>query len=166
MEFLADATAQAARTEERFAQALIEANVDQVRQAFHPVLVLTAMVLLVVLVGMADTLAAAVSERTRQIGAIRAVGVQRRFVRRMIMTEALLMGVLGLVLALLFGLGLGVLWVAETFRYLLGWVLELHVPYLEMAAICLITLVVCALAGLLPAQGAAALEPASALRYE
>ena len=68
----------------------------QVRRAFAPVNVLAGLVLLVVLVGTADTLAAGVLERTRELGTMRAVGVRRRLLRRMVVTEALVIGTLGL----------------------------------------------------------------------
>lgn len=72
----------------------------QVRRAFAPLLVLSALVLVVVLVGMADALAADIAERTRELGVIRALGVRRRPLSRMVIAEAGLLGALGLVLAL------------------------------------------------------------------
>jgi len=70
-------------------------------------------VLFVVLVGISDTLAAGVMERTREIGAIRVVGVARKQIRHMVLIEGLVLGILGLTLALMGGLALGTLWVEE-----------------------------------------------------
>ena len=100
---------------------LIDFFAGQVRRAFAGLHILAGMVLVVVLVGMADTLAAGVAERTRELGAIRALGVRRRYLRRMVLLEGLLLGALGLGLALAAGLALGTLWVDATFPYLLGW---------------------------------------------
>jgi putative ABC transport system permease protein len=145
---------------------LLEYFTSQVRRAFAPVDVLAGLVLLVVLVGMADTLAASVLERTRELGVMRAVGIRGRQLRRMVVAEGLVLGTLGLILAVSAGLALGVLWVEETFPYLLGWVLEIHIPYGSVETVCAVTIAVCLVAALLPARRAARLEPAVALRYE
>ena len=124
------------------------------------------MVFLVVLIAVADTLAAGEAERTRELGGLRAVGVERRYLRRMVLAESLALGALGLILASVAGLGLGMLWVEATFPYLLGWVLELYSPYGYVAIIAVSTLLVCLVAASLPALHAARLDPAVALRYE
>jgi hypothetical protein len=111
-------------------------------------------------------LAAGVIERTREIGAIRVVGVRRRSIRRMVLMEGLVLGVIGLALAAASGLALGTLWVDATFPALLGWVLQPHVPYAQAGVVMLLTMAVCVLAALGPARRAASLEPAVALRYE
>ncbi|MBI3388101.1 MAG: ABC transporter permease [Deltaproteobacteria bacterium] len=145
---------------------IVEYFASQVRRGFAGVYILAVLVLSVVLVGMADTLAAGVIERTREIGAVRVVGVRRRYVRRMVLMEGLVLGIVGLALAAVAGLALGTLWVDATFPALLGWVLELHVPYEQAGVVILLTVAVCVLAALAPARRAAALEPAVALRYE
>ena len=145
---------------------IVDYFASQVRRAFAGVYILAMMVLAVVLVGMADTLAAGVMERTREIGAIRVVGVRRGAVRRMVIMEGVVMGLVGLVLAAIGGLTLGRLWVDATFPALLGWVLEPHVPYGQAGTVAAITVLVCVVAALAPARRAAALEPAVALRYE
>jgi ABC-type lipoprotein release transport system permease subunit len=48
----------------------------------------------------------------------------------------------------------------------LGYVLGLHPPYVQLGLIALMTAPVCAIAAVLPARGAARLEPAVALRYD
>jgi ABC-type lipoprotein release transport system permease subunit len=80
--------------------------------------------------------------------------------------EAMGLGLPGLLLAIVAGFSLGTMWVRQTFPYLLGWALETHVPYGQLAVVCAATLGVCWLACLLPARRAAALEPAAALREE
>jgi putative ABC transport system permease protein len=145
---------------------LMEYFAAQVRRAFAPVSVLAGLVLVVILVGIADTLAASVVERTRELGAIRAVGIRRQHVRRMVLVEGLVLGTLGLALGVSAGLALGTLWVKATFPYLLGWVLEIYVPYSQLLIVCVVTIAVCLVAGMLPARRAANLEPAVALRYE
>lgn len=138
----------------------------QVQRAFAPVDVLGGLVLLVVLVGLADTLAASVVERTRELGVMRAVGVWRSHLRRMVVAEGLVLGTMGLILAVSTGIALGTLWVKATFPYLLGWALEIYIPYKSVAVVVLTTIAVCMIAALLPARRAAGLEPVAALRYE
>lgn len=139
---------------------------EQVHRAFAPIDVLAILVLLVVLLGLADTLVASVADRTREFGMMRAVGIQRRYLRRIVVAEAAVHGGVGLLLAIVVGLGLGVLWVEQTFAYLLGWALELYVPFAGLAFVFLATAVVCYAAAIVPARRAAGLVPADALRYE
>jgi putative ABC transport system permease protein len=145
---------------------IVEYFASQARLAFAGVYVLAALVLFVVLVGISDTLAAGVIERTREIGAIRVVGVQRQQVRRMVLIEGVVLGMLGLALAVGGGLALGTLWVDETFPRLFGWVLDVYVPYAYGVGVALTTLAASLAAAHLPARRAASLEPAVALRYE
>jgi putative ABC transport system permease protein len=145
---------------------IVEYFASQVRRGFAGVYILAGLVLAVVLVGMADTLVAGVIERTREIGAIRVVGVRRQSVRRMVLMEGVVLSVVGLALAAVAGFALGTLWVDATFPALLGWVLQPHVPYQQAGLVAVLTVVVCMLAALAPARRAAALEPAVALRYE
>jgi putative ABC transport system permease protein len=144
----------------------IDFYAHQVRRAFAALELLTAMVLTVVLVGLADTLSAGVAERSRDLGSMRALGVRRRYLRRIVLLEGLFLGAVGLLLALTAGLALGRLWVDATFPYLLGWTITYYVPYIQVARMALISTAVCLAAGLLPASRAARLEPAVALRYE
>lgn len=139
---------------------------EQAQRAFQPIDLLAVVVFLVVLFGVADTLVAGLIERTRDIGVLRAVGMPRGVVARIIRVEAVYLGGMGLALALVTGLILGLLWVRATFPYLLGWLLNLHLPWMSIGLVSGLTLAVCLLASILPARWAAALRPADALRQE
>jgi putative ABC transport system permease protein len=115
---------------------------------------------------MADTLVAGILERTRELGVLRALGVRRRYLARTVVLEALLLGGSGFVLALTSGLALAVLWVKGTLPYLLGWVLELHVPYRQVPMLAAIIAAVALGAAVLPARRAARLLPEVAIRQE
>ena len=67
-----------------------------------------AMAIVIALLGIANTLALSIMERKREIGLLRAVGMTRRQVRRMIRWEAVLIAVFGAVIGMLVGVGLGV----------------------------------------------------------
>ena len=63
--------------------------------------------IVIALVGVVNTLALSVMERTREIGLLRAVGMQRRQVKRMIRGEAVVVSLIGAVLGLVVGICLG-----------------------------------------------------------
>ena len=145
---------------------LLEWFAVQVRRAFAGLYVLAALVMLVVLFGVVDTLAASVVERQRGLGAIRALGIRRRQLQSMTVVEALLLGTLGILLALGMGMAMGALWVNVTFPSLIGWVLDLHIPYARLGALAALSVAVCLVAAFLPARRVARLDPAVALRCE
>ena len=60
------------------------------------------------MLGIVNTLALSVLERTREIGLLRAIGLSRRQLRGMITIEAIATAVFGAVLGTILGLGLGV----------------------------------------------------------
>lgn len=145
---------------------LVDWIAEQVRQAFKGLDVLAALVLVVVLVGVGDTLAIGILERTRELGIVRAVGVRRRVLARIVVWEALALGALGVVVAIGFGLGLGIFWVTSTFPALLGWTLSLHVPVEEVLRLTVAAIATCLVAAYLPAVRLARLDPVQALRTE
>ena len=124
------------------------------------------MVLLVVALGVADTVAAGVVERRRELAAMGAFGVRRAGLARMILVEASLLGLCGVALALTTGLALGVVWVKATFPDLVGWVLELHVPALYFVLTAALAVAVCLVAAVSPAYRCMRVQLAEALRYE
>jgi putative ABC transport system permease protein len=144
----------------------VESNLTQMRRAFQAFHALGVLVLLVVLIGLADTLAASVLEARRQVGTLRALGVRRRVIRGVVLTEGVLLGSFGLLLAVATGVALSIAWVEATGPLLLGFELELHLPWRQMAILGSLAIAVSLLAGLFPARRAARLEPAVALRDE
>jgi putative ABC transport system permease protein len=140
--------------------------VVEARRAFAPMAVIEAVLLLVALLSVGDTLAAGVLRRLREIGTLRALGVRRAPVVRIVLVEALVIGGLGLVLGGAAGALLGALWIHRTLPHLLGWLLAFNFPWRRARWVVLATVSVCLVAAILPARRAARLEPAQALRYE
>ena len=70
-----------------------------------------ALTILIALLGIANTLALSVFERTREIGLLRAVGMTRTQTRRMIRWEAAIISAVGAVLGTVLGVALGILMV-------------------------------------------------------
>lgn len=110
-------------------------------------------------IGLMNIMLVSVSERTREVGLVKAIGGQRKMVSRQFLTEAVIISLLGAV----FGIVLGIL-VGNLFSVVLktGFV----VPWVWVFYGILICTIVGLLAGLYPALKAGKLNPIEALRYE
>ncbi|MFD7978438.1 ABC transporter permease [Streptomyces sp. NPDC059071] len=110
--------------------------------------------------GIVNTLAVSVAERTREIGVLRALGMDRAAVRRTIRLEALTVAGLGTLLGLTGGLfgawAVGSLANGAVEQY------SLAVPWGTLLLVCLLSLTVGTLAAAVPARRAAALSPLEA----
>ncbi|GAA2246769.1 FtsX-like permease family protein [Streptomyces atrovirens] len=83
-----------------------EALKDQIGQLLNMIYGLLALAIVVAVLGVVNTLALSVVERTREIGLMRAIGLSRRQLRRMIRMESVVIALFGALL----GLGLGMGW--------------------------------------------------------
>ena len=81
----------------------VESIADQIDQALAAVNVMVVLAVIIALIGIANTLALSVFERTRELGLLRAVGMTRRQVRRMIRLEAALVAIFGAALGVAVG---------------------------------------------------------------
>lgn len=81
-----------------------EAQIDQLVSLFSGLL---GLALIIAVLGIANTLALSIVERTREIGLLRAVGMSRRQVRSMVRIEASVTAVFGALLGVAMGTGLG-----------------------------------------------------------
>jgi putative ABC transport system permease protein len=124
--------------------------------------VLLGLSVVVSLLGMINTLVLAVFERTRELGMLRAVGMTRRQVRRMIRHEAVLTSLIGAGIGLPLGVGLGALAVRALADYGVGFSL----PTGTLLAFTVVAVVAGLLAALLPARRASRLNVLKALQYE
>lgn len=79
---------------------------NQIGQLLNIVYGLLALAIIVAVLGVVNTLALSVVERTREIGLMRAIGLSRRQLRRMIRLESVVIALFGALL----GLGLGMGW--------------------------------------------------------
>ena len=70
--------------------------------------VLLLLSILIAVLGIVNTLALAVLERTRELGMLRAVGLARRQTRRMITVEAVIVAVFGALLGIVVGSAFGI----------------------------------------------------------
>jgi putative ABC transport system permease protein len=142
-----------------------EEYVDQVASQLDLLLnVLTgmlAMAIVIALLGIANTLALSIMERKREIGLLRAVGMTRRQVRRMIRWEAVLIAVFGAVIGMVVGVGLGVAVVAA-----IGSGITLALPRSNLALYLLVAAVGGIVASIVPGWRGSRLDVLDAIAYE
>jgi putative ABC transport system permease protein len=113
--------------------------------------------------GIINTLALSVIERTREVGLLRAVGMSRRQLRRMVRLEAIAISVLGAVLGVVMGLVFG--FVLQRAVADQG-ITDLSIPVVQLAVFVLVAAVVGVLAAVLPARRAAKLNVLRAITTE
>jgi putative ABC transport system permease protein len=83
----------------------------QINQIVMIVYVLLALSVVIAVIGIINTLALSVFERTRELGLLRAVGMHRKQVKRMVRTESVIVAFLGGAVGLAIGVALGVAFV-------------------------------------------------------
>jgi putative ABC transport system permease protein len=134
--------------------------------------VLMVILIAIVVTGIMNTMWIAIRERTREIGALRAIGMQRGGVLRMFLLESLLLGLMGTGMGALVGAGIAGLINAAAIKVPLGMQLFLmsdrlhlavHAPLL-VGSVVLIS-VVSALAAIYPSVRAARLRPIEAMSH-
>ena len=122
--------------------------------------VLLALSVIVSIFGIVNTLVLTVFERTRELGMLRAIGMTRRQVRRMIRHESVITALIGGVLGIILGVVLGALLIARVDF------IEFSLPTGQIIVFAIATIVVGILAAIFPARRAAKLDPLKALQYE
>ena len=133
------------------------------RMALIVCLVLGA-ALVIALSGLANTTDVSVLERVREIGVLRATGSSRKEIRRLIVTEGVLVAAVGGGLGLLVGTALGVSETLAMAKSAEG--MTVHVPSLWLLALFAVTLAVGLAASVRPAGRAASVPPVRALSEE
>ncbi|MEA1902709.1 MAG: FtsX-like permease family protein [Actinomycetota bacterium] len=137
-----------------------EAQVDQMVALFTGLL---GLALVIALLGIANTLALSIVERTREIGLLRAVGMSRPQVRRMVRWEAIITATFGALLGVLIGslIGFGV--VTSLADDGLG---SFALPHTQLIMWLGLSVVAGLIASIGPARKAARLDVLQAISYE
>jgi putative ABC transport system permease protein len=125
---------------------------------------LLAMAVIVAVLGVINTLAMSVFERSQEIGMLRAIGLDRKGIKRMVRLESLVISLFGGVL----GVGLGVFfgWAAGKLLALTLSTYELVLPWGRIGIFLALAAVVGILAALWPARRAARLNMLAAIKSE
>jgi putative ABC transport system permease protein len=122
--------------------------------------VLLALSVVVSLFGIVNTLVLTVFERTRELGMLRAIGMTRRQVRRMIRYESVITALIGAVLGIILGIVLAglLVWRVDF--------IDFAVPAGQLIIFAIAAVIVGIIAAIFPARRAARLNPLQALQYE
>lgn len=134
-------------------------------QAFRLFDLLALIAVAVAALGIINTLAMNVMERTQEIGVLRGVGLTRRQVVSMILAEAGVMGIIAGLLGLLLGMILARIFLLAM-TAMSGYRLTYVLPLSTVLTALLIGVVVSQIAAILPARRAASLRILEAIRYE
>ncbi|MFJ3825318.1 ABC transporter permease [Streptomyces nodosus] len=136
---------------------------DQIGQLLNMIYGLLALAIVVAVLGVVNTLALSVVERTREIGLMRAIGLSRRQLRRMIRLESVVIALFGALL----GLGLGMSWGATAQKLLaLEGLNVLEIPWPTIIAVFIGSAFVGLFAALVPAFRAGRMNVLNAIATE
>lgn len=124
---------------------------------------LLALAMLIAVLGIVNTLALSALERTRELGLIRAVGLGRARLVRMITVESMVISIFGALLGLAVGTGLGAVVVKALAS---EGVTQLALPWRFMGAYLLVGAAIGVVAAVVPAMRAARIDVLQAISYE
>jgi putative ABC transport system permease protein len=137
-------------------------QLGQMDRLLHILYALLGLSVLVSMFGVINTIVLSVFERTREIGMLRAVGMNRRQVRRMIRHESIVTALIGAALGMAVGIFLAALTSSAFSKY--GLVFAL--PYKSLVAFVAVAILAGVLAAIVPARRASRLNVLEALQYE
>ena len=138
----------------------IDNQISGLNAILNVLYVLLALSVVVSLFGIINTLVLTVFERTRELGMLRAVGMTRRQVRRMIRAESVITALMGGVIGIVLGLVLGGLLAARVDF------IVFTLPWGQVIVFAVAAILVGLLAAIFPARRAGKLNILEALQYE
>ncbi|HXG75194.1 MAG TPA: FtsX-like permease family protein [Gaiellaceae bacterium] len=145
-----------AQTREQF----IDNQISGLNSVLNVLYVLLALSVIVSLFGIVNTLVLTVFERTREIGMLRAIGMTRRQVRRMIRHESVITALIGAAIGIVLGIVLAALLIARVEF------IDFAFPTAQIVVFVLAAILVGIVAAIFPARRAAKLDPLQAIAYE
>ena len=145
-----------AATREKF----IDNQIGPLSQILNILYVLLALSIVVSVFGIVNTLVLTVFERTREIGMLRAIGMTRRQVRRMIRHESVITALIGAAIGIVLGIALAALLVYRDEFIVFSF------PTFQVIVFVVAAVLVGIVAAIFPARRAAKLDPLEAIAYE
>ncbi|MGI5242950.1 ABC transporter permease [Dactylosporangium sp. CA-139066] len=141
----------------------VAAQSAQFDQLLTMIQVLLALAILIAVLGIINTLALSVLERTRELGLLRAIGMRRAQTMRMVTVEAVVISVFGALLGLAVGTGLG----AAVVRALKNeGFTKMAFPWSQMATYLVLAAVIGVIAAVLPSIRAARVNVLQAIAHD
>jgi putative ABC transport system permease protein len=136
----------------------------EVNRTFNMFNAIVIIAIIVSLLGVINTLAMSVIERTREIGVLRALGASRWQVRSTMLDESLMITIAGAVVGVAAGTLIGFTWLRGVDEVMPG--MSFHFPGPIVIAVAIAAVVLGVIAAILPARRAARLKVIEALAYE
>ena len=137
---------------------------DEINRTFNMFNAIVIIAIIVSLLGVINTLAMSVIERTREIGVLRALGASRWQIRATMVDESVMITIAGAVVGVLAGTLIGYAWLRGVDEVMPG--LTFHFPGAIVVAVAIASVVLGVLAAIWPARRAARLKVIEALVYE
>jgi putative ABC transport system permease protein len=137
---------------------------DEINRTFNMFNAIVIIAIIVSLLGVINTLAMSVIERTREIGVLRALGASRWQIRATMLDESLMITIAGALIGVLAGTLIGYTWMRGVDEVMPG--MTFHFPGPIVIAVAIASVVLGVLAAILPARRAGRLKVIEALVYE
>jgi putative ABC transport system permease protein len=122
--------------------------------------------ILVAVLGLFNTLVSLILERKREIGILRFIGAFTHQIKRMVLIEAGILGLIGSAMGLIAGVIVSYILIFVINKQSFGWTIQIHFPYFFITLLVAFSWGVSILAGLYPARLAQQLNPKEAVRVE
>jgi putative ABC transport system permease protein len=135
-------------------------------RTFRVTYVLELIALSVAVLGIINTLMTAITERRRELATLRALGVSRPQIQKLIIWESCHVAGLGAGLGMLVGLALSVLLINVINKQSFGWTIQFTLPLETLGVAVLVALLAAFLEAWGPARWASCQSIAEDLRYE
>ncbi|GAB3359543.1 FtsX-like permease family protein [Micromonospora halotolerans] len=143
--------------------AFIKQQTSQLDTPLRMIQILLALAIVIAVLGIINTLALSVLERTRELGLLRAIGLRRAQTMRMITVEAVVISIFGALLGVVVGTGLG----AAVVRALKDeGITDLVLPWSQMATFLVLAAIIGVVAAVLPAIRAARINVLGAIAHD
>jgi putative ABC transport system permease protein len=139
-----------------------DGQISEFKTLLNIVYALLGLSVIVSLFGIVNTLVLTVFERTRELGMLRAIGMTRRQVRRMIRHESIVTALIGAT----FGIGIGAFLAGLVAHALSDQGVLFVVPYTTLGIFVVVAILAGVVAAILPARRASTLNVLEALQYE
>lgn len=133
--------------------------------------IILTLIVLVAAFNIISTLTVLVTDKTKDIGILKSIGISSAGIRNIFMLEGMSIGVLGIILGT--GVGTGLCWLLAKYKFIqlpqdIYYIqyLPVYLRWQDVSIIASAAFLICILFTLYPARKAALLQPVEALRYE